>query len=441
MRPRATAAILLVALALAAVYWFVERPRQERDERRERAASRLAPFAIEDASALSIARGDTSLAFVRRGTRWDMTAPLEDVADEGAVGTFLGALAGAEVDRDLGAQTDRAPYGLSPPEMIVVVLDARGDTLAHLDLGRTTVDHALAYARRAGSPDILLVPTAVRRFAALAVEDYRSKRALAFDLSVVRAFAVAAPGRRMCWWRDGSDGWSGASGADTVAGDPRAVEAVLRRLRGLRAARFIDPPAADALMARARHGVDIEKQSPHPAIHLDVLLTDSASAFARVAGETRAVEIDSSVAEGFRQSLASLRERRLLRFDVAAVRRLEIVTPDTSATLVRTGNDWFPPNPGLGRVHAERVRSLMDAALTLRFDRILGVAPADVAPAPEVAFVLVVRGDGGTLLDEMTCRRSGPSRYRASSLSSGLSGEIDAARLEALASAARRLRP
>jgi type II secretory pathway pseudopilin PulG len=441
MRPRATATILLVALALAAVYWFVERPRQQRAERRARAASRLAPFAVEEASALSIARGDTSLAFVLRATRWDMTAPLEDVADAGAVGTFLGALADAEVERDLGAQTERTPYGLSPPEVTVVVQNARGDTLVHLDLGRTTVDRAWAYARLAGSPDILLVPTAVRRYAASAVEDYRSRRALAFDLSVVHAFAVAAPGRRMSWWRDGSDGWSGASGADTAAGDPRAVEAVLRRLRGLRAARFIDPPAADALMTRARHSVDIEKQSPHPAIHLDVLLTDSASAFTRVAGETRAVEVDSSVAEVFRQSLASLRERRLMRFDAAAVRRLEIVTPDTSATLVRTGNDWFPPHPGLGRVHPARVRSLMEAALTLRFDRILGAAPATAAGAPEVAFLLVVRGDGGTLLDEMTCRRSGPSRYRASSRSSGLSGEIDAARLEALASAARRLHP
>jgi len=441
MRPRTTAAVLLVACLLAAHYWFVERPRRERAVGRERASARLAPFAAEAATALSIARGDSSLAFVLRGARWDMTAPLEDVADAGTVGTLLAALANAEVARNLGPQSDPTPYGLSPPEMTVVVTAARGDTLLHLDLGRTTVDRAWAYARRAGSSEVLLVPTALRRYAGRAVEDYRYKRSLSFDISAVRSFTFAAPGRHMRWWRDGSGAWSGVVDADTVAGDPLAVEALLRRLRGLRAARFIDPPAADALMARARYRVEIDKEPPHPTVRLDVVLTDSASAFTRVAGETRAVEVDSSVAQVFRASLASLRDRRLLRFDPAAAHGLEIVTPDTSATLVRRGNDWFPPNPKLGRVHPARVRGLIDAALALRYDRVGDATPDTAAAASPPAFVLVVRGDGGTLLDEMTCRRSGPSRYRASSRSSGLSGEIDAAGLEALTSAARSLRP
>jgi hypothetical protein len=437
MRFRGSAILFLLAAVLAGYFFFIERPRQRAEDDAKQRASVLAEFEPDAVDRLTIERPQdvgATLEFAVSGTRWEMLAPVRDIADPSAVIRLLAAAASSQIHRDLGTQHDLEPYGLDDP--VVVTASAADATVLTLLIGGYTVDRRFAYASRSPGGDVLLVPTTLRRYAAAAVEDFRGKRVATFDVSLVDSFAVSSPQSVMPWTR-GTDGWFTQVGDYRILGDRTKVESVLKRLRGLRVMRF---PPEGTESPGADYRVSVFRTPPSPAQHFEARPGPSGVVLG-IRPDDRLVEVDSTIMEVFELTVDDLREKRLLRFDRSRVARVELATPDTLATIVRRGEGWTHANPGLGTMDARRVEAALGAAATLAFDRVLRERAQGDALGGEPTFRLAVYDGGGTLIDELLCRGA-PSgaTVMATSRSSGLVAEIDASKLRSLVERFHRIR-
>jgi hypothetical protein len=156
-------------------------------------------------------------------------------------------------------------------------------------------------------------------------------------------------------------------------------------------------------------------------------------------GNGRVVEVDSAVMSAFATTVSDLRERRLLRFERARVARVALTTPDTIATMVRTGEVWTYPNPALGTMDPARVGAVLDAIAALKASRVVHEAPATLGGEP--TFTLALYDAGGTIIDELSSRHPAPGQTTAlaTSRSSRAVCEIASSDLDRVVAAIRQI--
>jgi hypothetical protein len=151
------------------------------------------------------------------------------------------------------------------------------------------------------------------------------------------------------------------------------------------------------------------------------------------------IDVHGNIASALDASPALLRDRRLLQFDPLRAQRIHVVTPDTSAVLVRAGDAWALPNPALGRIDADAAADFVRALRALRYRSVLEASPRELEPA---TFTLVVAGDGDTIIDEMRARPRADANegWIVTSRSSRAISEVSSEDLEAVVARLRRLR-
>lgn len=418
MRFRGSLILFLLALALVVYYMGVERRRAPAPGA---SPERLATVRVDAVDRLTIRRPDVVIEFHTVGTHWEMTSPLHDLAREPSIVRLLTLIDAAVVERDLGPQKNLAPFGLDSAVVITVAAPDHPDVV--IRVGGYTVDRSFVYGARDSSSDVLLLPTGLSRYASAAVEDYRARRIATFDVSLVDSFDVDTPSRSMRWFRAGNR-WDTVAGPDTIRGDTGNVESVLQRMRGLRARAFPPMPRDGVPGAGSPYMIRVYRRSPHPPQYFG-FTPDSSGVRVGVWPDDRLVEVDTLAMELFRITVADLRDRHLLHFDPSSATRVELQTPDTLATLVRSGTAWGSPNPALGVFDNSRVHAALTAAAGLQFGRV-HAEHAPATPAAEPTFRLAVYGNGGTIVDEMVCYPSpGGGATMATSRSSGVLAEVD----------------
>ena len=438
MRSRTTRVLFVLAVvAVTAFVRFELLPRRARDQA-QRDASRLFRFDATAVDGVRVRRGHEELVFVRRDTGWEMLAPIADRAETSAVASLIQALHDAGVERNLGPDEDDERFGLRAPAVVVWAVAGR-DTVARLEIGRYTPDHAFVYARRPDG-DIVLAPTDLHRSATLAVDAYRSHRVVAFDRTAVRSFELRNPAGASRWTRSGPTAWLAVIAGDTIPGDSTAVEAVLRTLRGLRVSRWLVPADTTGALDHAGAVISVQSAPPFPPVTVRFRCAAQGSCLAHCDGETRVSEIADGIGVLMTAGFDDLRDRRLLRFAPERVGRIEISTPDTSAVLVRAGERWAVPNPALGPLDRERMAEFVRAVQSLRWTRVVETDGLPVAPRG--SFALVVYARDGSIIDELHGVVAGdPPVLRGTSRSSGFTTETDGTALDAVTSCLRRLHP
>jgi hypothetical protein len=327
-----TTRILLVVAALAGIAYLLFG--RNRDDRAGDGPERLAPFEIARVDGVVVQRESETLRFVREDSLWRMIEPVADGAERNAVVSLLDALSRAPVARNLGATEDLARFGLDSPIARVTLL-AGVDTLLNTAIGKRTVDEAWCYALRGTSNDLLLVPTDIARAATLPVDAYRSRRVVDFGLQQVDSFAFHTGGQTSRWARRGR-GWYTVEKGDTVAGDSVAVESVLRRLRGLRIASFLE--ATHASDSDRYFGIDVWGQGRFLASAMFWCGNTGCQGGTTRPGHSFVVEDD--LGDLFALSTTLLRERRLLQFSPPDAARIDVTLPNVEGSLVRRAGAW-----------------------------------------------------------------------------------------------------
>jgi hypothetical protein len=438
--------LILFAIAGSLLLYFlaVEEPRHRRALDQAESRSDLASFQPDSVAAVSIVRPDISLEFARDTSGWRMTAPFSEPADIAAVNLVIYSVSDAEIARDLGVQTDLVPFGLQDSSAVISLLSSVGDTIVALQVGGLTVDRSQAYARKRPSPEVILIPTGVRHGALQPPSAYRDKRIITFELQDAVRLTVAAGGGSTTWVRRQDGEWTTRSDGSEIRGDAQMVESLLRRLRGLRAHRFLEPSEVDSLRPPEHRGREVTVETA-PGIErvLRVGVEMEDGVVAQVVGESRIAVTDTTLLAVFRATVAELRDRRLLVFDPSGPRRVSIEAPQLRMTLVRPGDEWGFPNPAMGRIDQTEVRELLTAIGRLRYLRVVAES-GETMPyglsKPEIA--LTIFDGSGAPIDRLICVRRGEdhSHYLANSRHAGVVAEVAAGAVDDLLARFQHLR-
>ena len=351
MQRRGNVILIATAILLLAYYFVVEKPRQTQLDREFQQESQLTDVDLSDVSHLFIVRPDVRpdhngeaerVTFTIVDTHWQITSPINDIADQGKVNRILQAISDATILRNLGPTPTPAEYGLDLPVIVTMQSDANqkdGGSVFTLRVGNLTVDRAAAYAQRSIDADVILLPTGVRRYLATSLNEFRNRRIVNFDRAVASGFTVhRTNGSEMSWQRQSPQVWISITQRDTTLGNFEGVEAILKRLRGLRVTEFVDLATATGF-PEAKQWISVSKSDGGPDIRVDVIEHNGA-VYTQVHGEERTVRTDSTLLVIFQPTVTSLRDLRLLRFPLSASARFNVLTPDTSSVIVRTGNEW-----------------------------------------------------------------------------------------------------
>lgn len=425
---RTSRVLFVLALIAVAAYAVLELPR-----RRDTPDRLFAPF-VSPIDAVQIDRPDERVRAEVRGSHWEVVQPVEDLADYPRIATLIDALEHAQIERHLGQANDLAPYGLSPPAA-VVTLESHGEAVARVELGALTIDKSYAYARRLDG-DVVLIPPAVTSAALLPADTYRDSHLARFDVAEVDAFTVQRAHEPAVSWSLGN-GWFTVTDHDTIAGDSVQVPTYLRRFRGMRVRAFVPPAdtagAFDTLAGR----VTLHKRNA-AVLTLRFAARPDSVYWCRIDGAPRVVVVHGDVPGALDAAVATLRDRRLLHFAPVRAQRIRVVTPDTSAVLVRAGDAWALPNPALGRVDPRAASDFVRALRALQYRRVL---EGRHVPAEPALFTLAVMAHGDTLLDELRGRQD-PSTHDwiVTSRSTGVTAELAHANWTELVNRLRRIR-
>ncbi len=441
--------ILLVIAAVFLIYFFsVEQPRHQEELREIERSTRITDLKRKNIFHVTIARDVDTLAFDREGEGWRITVPVKDNANAAAVNTLVSSALEAKIERSLRSEDiDEAAYGLgSPPDATLILQTTARDTSLTIHLGRHNITKSHFYARLDTSEEVLLLPAGLRRYALQELSDFRDKSLIGFDLDDVRSLTLSSPDHSLSWTKDSRDRWTAVLSGDTVVGGKDQIDAVLRRLRGIRVRRFLSdnpadypiyfPERANTLSIWTRP--DLTKHT----VYFGAGRADTCHAW--VEGNDRLVSISAAILSAFDKSYDDLRDRNAFHFDREALARIRLNTAVTTATIIKTGTEWAFTNPLFGSIDQNQISNLFRQMEILLYSEVLenriSRSSAGDLLAPSFQLTLYDRQD--RIVDELSCspHESDNSRHLATSRSSGLLGLIENESLQELKQAFDNLR-
>jgi hypothetical protein len=432
MRARPTIILLIIAAAAAAYFFLIEQPRNRERLASDSEALRLTTVSPDDVHRVSVTRPDVTLEFERQDSGWRMVKPFDDVAEEASVNILLHAITNATIERVLGdAATDLDGFGLAPPQMTVQLTNKKGEPLVSLDVGTLTMTHEFAFARKPGSPDVLLVATGIRRYALRDVFTFRSKIVADFEEADLDAVEIAGSTSNMQWQQVEEGVWFTVVDGDTVSGDREGVSLLLSRLRTLRATdirqanpelrqHYFDAPA----------GVVVLHLRDGGRRRLEFSDSDSAYCYLSSSAQPqRIVRVEAHMLDLFGYTLDDLRDRHVVRFNPETIAKIALQTEKLSVSIVKRGPQWTFTNPGFGDIDQAAVSVLLKELENLKFREIIEVRLGEPSrygldPAP---YTLTLHGQDERAIDRVTAatiQSEGRVRF-ATSLSSQHLGLLD----------------
>jgi hypothetical protein len=150
-------------------------------------------------------KGKVSL--LKEGERWQIKAPLQARADEGAVGNLLWRLQDLRAKEFVAEKAARLqPYGLGKPEVRVLFWEKEAKAPRTLLLARAGKPDA-AYAAVEGEGPVVLVEAAALADLGKSADDVRDKRLFEFETKDVKRIQLKLSGQLLLMEKRGEDDW------------------------------------------------------------------------------------------------------------------------------------------------------------------------------------------------------------------------------------------
>lgn len=354
MRTSTTLFLALATLALGVWLLLAERPAD-----RNKVRAPLLDAKPEEIQSIRIERADEVVLLERsanHATRWRITAPRAERADNRRVGALIDTLSRARPTRSLPDSMEEAG-DLARPRARLEFTSNDG-TVAAVEIGRTAPLGESAYIRTPAH-GIVLAPADAAFAANRGFDDLRERQLLE-PLSGVETILLTRPGLPDFRLAREADGWRITDPLDAPA-DQARISTWLERVNGLRAERFLDDPDpaeftragfdAPALTIRLRGAagertIALGRSDPG---------AESPAGWVRIDTEPRLASVAQEGLRGIDVSPEQLRDRRVLRLDPADFATIELRRPGTDTlALQRDGERWTSPDSTLDSSSLER---------------------------------------------------------------------------------------
>lgn len=368
MKMGMTGWLLISVIALGGYIALVERRGDTSDQRRNE-ARRALKFSPEAVRALRIESTNGVISCRLENGTWMLTEPVRAPANVAEIQRILFGLESLPKGETITAadQTsrglDRADYGLQPPRAIIS-LEGEGIRL-RLHVGRTTPLGTL-YVRPDPQDTILSTSTNLLALLPSSPAQWRDRSLLRADPEQVRRIHIRRPDGFLQLVREESGEWTLQQPVPASA-DRAAVEAWISSLLSIRVSDFVrdqvtdispygyDNPAAMELT------LDLDRaEAPSLTVRLGSATdTNNEYCFALRKPEGAVVSVPVALRDLLSVKVATLRDRRLLHFDVSEVKGFTLQRGGQSVTLEKQADQWKITSPAQNDADPEIVRRFL----------------------------------------------------------------------------------
>ena len=195
LRGRSTLTLAIIALGLVCYLTFIDKKIPGTHER-EQADAQLFTFDQDDVTGMDISTVKGSFSFQKKGDHWEITSPVNTLADSPTIEEIIGQIAYAQPQRtipldgsDADNQNNLRQWGLAPAaDKAVIHLK---DKSVELLVGRKIAINASVYARTSEhhNAPVRVIPDSIKTALEKTLSDFRSRNV--FDFQTDHATRVA----------------------------------------------------------------------------------------------------------------------------------------------------------------------------------------------------------------------------------------------------------
>ena len=380
---------------------------------------------------LDLGEGSRMTLEAEDGGKWKVARPGPYRADGDLVVDMLDKVGAARIREFEPAPKAPATYGLDKPSKLTIWLGKDKDrTSKTLLVGKVDPAKKGIYVQREGENEVLLIPAEAWDKVPKTVAMARDKTVFPYAYDKVSKVEIESAGGKVI-----------LEAPEALKADSGAVNALLWRVRDLRASGFLDESAAGIPRYLSMPDVTVrlwEEGSREPKTLLlglsGAVKAGELTGVAAPAGTGPVVMVEVKDVRELAKTATDLRDRSVVgSFDMKEVKRLRITVGGKPLLLERRGDDdWRVLEPTKSPVKEFKVTGLLLALRALRWKEVASADGADAGrfglDKPEIE-VAVLKADGGELAGLVVGRADDKVAYVRSKSSPSIYA-VDAKSLE-----------
>jgi Domain of unknown function (DUF4340) len=352
-------AIVVLASLTGALYWSNHHQPTETTEASGEAAPKILSINQSDISKIDLKKNGAEEVSVAKDSsgKWQITAPQQFAADEGAVSSLIGALSALNSERLVEDKaTDLKLYGLAQPALEADVTEKNNQS-HRLLLGDSTPTGNAIYAKLENDPRIFTVGSYEKTSLDKTPNDLRDKRLLPVDSEKISQIELLAKKQDTAFGRN-KDEWQIVK-PKPMRADSMQVENLIGTLTNAK----MDLSGADdarkiaAAFATGAPLATVKVTAESGTQQLEVR-KNKGDYYAKSSAVGGIYKVAGNVGQALDKNLDDFRNKKLFDFGFNDPDKIEIHDGSKAYFLTRGGSDWWNDNGK--KLDVASVQSLLD---------------------------------------------------------------------------------
>jgi hypothetical protein len=393
--------VLIFALS---VYYF-DYHKGEEDKKKKDEAAVLVPFSKDQINRIELKKNGEDIELVKSEKGWQLKKPLEDLADENAIGDWLNSLTSEKNSDSLGEgeTINWVTYGLDKPKATLIVYKVSGEKV-QLEVSPRKNFEGSSFLRKDQGSTVLVASANWQSLLEKAVLDLRDKRILRTTMTDVETVDYKRTNNNILSLQNKEGLWF-IKDKQALRLSQNSVREIVNAVSEIRAQEFSLETDPDE-----KQKIEFGLKSPSLIVELKFKDTKAWSAeFGQNKGKTwfvwvkdlhKVLKIDSSQVDKINKAtIDSLRDREApFVFEKEDIKKVSIQVvnqPTKTMELSKEGEKW--KSTLAGEVDDKELLSLFHRLSELRVGEFLDskVKPTGLDPAQQK--IVLANGEGKSI--------------------------------------------
>lgn len=416
---KSTIALFLVLVGLGAYIYFVTWKRTGTDAtpKRDSVFAGVEADKIEELTIKSVGGEVTSLKKV--ADKWQIVAPVAELAAESDVMTVTSALGQMEITRVIDEKpADLKEYGLAAPRIEVEFKSATGKPSGKILIGDKTPTGASLYAKRGDEPRVFLIADYQENSLNKTTFDLRDKAILKFERDKVDAFELSGGPASMQFAKEGTE-WKLVKPLAARA-DFTAVDGLIGRVETAQMKSIVTRDARPEDLRKygldkPRYTATIGQGSARAGLAIGGTMGEDA-VYARDTSKTIVATIDKALAEDLAKSVDDFRRRDAFEFRAFNATSIEFTRGDQKVSFERVkakdanaADTWKRVTPSAAESDKSKVEAMLAGLADIRATSFTDSLAKTGLDKP--AMTVFVKFDDGKKEERVSFGKSGSDVY------------------------------
>ena len=341
--------LAIVAVVFAAlfcwVYFYEIKGEKTREEVAEK-EKKIFQFEEKDIAQITVKNAEGEFVLQKDKENWKLVQPLATKADKSSADSLASDVAQAKSERALDEPNPNFKnFGLEPAAVKLTVKLGSGQT-HELELGDKDFSSSSVFGRIPGQSKILVLSSSLHSSATKKLFDFRDKNVLEFQRDQLKAMNILTKGKEYVLEK-ATDDWHIKKPSESRA-DNTEINSIVGDLEFAKIEEFVDSPAELKTYGLAS-----------PVVRVDLFLGDSrarktllvgnkidSNYYAKDEARDAVFKIKEDLFKKLDFESAKIRDKKVLRFERANVKQIDIKFPDKEFSFFRGSDDkWKMSKP------------------------------------------------------------------------------------------------